>query len=698
MRADEPISQATWPTWRKRHLEWRHDRSQGARDLRDWLEDFVGREAQANNNKLPGYLIADAVAWDLYGDALLHAEKPAARADNLRQAEAAYRHSIELDAAFASPHAGLAAAFMSQEMEQRKAEKPLQDQQDTLLLGQAEQEIAEYTRLDPEARPESLRGFLALVRNDVQNARSYFRQALQESPDDARIAVILVQTLFMGQGLDPNAVTEAGTICQRFPENGQLQTFYALVCAVKERPAEAMAALAKARALGVDPRTVLQPEIIDKIEETCKPSLLVRALWVMAWVAGAFAAVILLMAAVGVMLAAVTRGGPPAPESFDVHDVHQAHPLLTKLYIVSLMVSLMLFYVSIPFVLLGLVGGTLALLYGIFQLPQIPIKLILLVVIVGFGMVVAVIKSLFARMGQGSFGVQKTDADCARLFQVVRDVGKQVDTRAVDQVYIAPGSTICVHQEGRGPFGIFGVKRRVLTLGLATLRYLSVTELRAILAHEYAHFSHKDTAYSRFIHQVTVSIGEALRGMGAAGGKLNYVNPFYWFFVLYYRAYSLLSAGFSRSREFLADRMAACLYGKDAFISGLTTVATSGSLFETTAYKNIDSLLGQGKAYDNIYEVFSSYRDEQLSDDERYKLFQETLNEKGSVFASHPTIRERLAAITMFPASVKPDETPAISLFDDPEALEKELTVYMTGYVNTLRMLRAQAAQAASRR
>src|SRR5581483_688516 len=60
-----------------------------------------------------------------------------------------------------------------------------------------------------------------------------------------------------------------------------------------------------------------------------------------------------------------------------------------------------------------------------------------------------------------------------------------------------------------------------------------------------------------------------LRGMGQAGGKLNYINPVCWALLWYYRAYSLLAAGFSRSREFLANRMAASLYGKDAFIQGL---------------------------------------------------------------------------------------------------------------------------------
>ena len=182
-----------------------------------------------------------------------------------------------------------------------------------------------------------------------------------------------------------------------------------------------------------------------------------------------------------------------------------------------------------------------------------------------------------------------------------------------------------MHQEGRGPFGLFGVKRRVLTLGLSTMRFLSVGELEAILAHEYAHFSHRDTFYGRFIYQVHLSIGQALWGMGQAGGHLNYVNPFYWFLFLYYKCYSLLSAGFSRSREFLADRMASSLYGSDVFATALTKVSTDGVLFERTIYDSIAGLLEKQEAFVNMYEAFHQYRDEQLSKEEGEEQYQNLL-------------------------------------------------------------------------
>jgi Zn-dependent protease with chaperone function len=495
--------------------------------------------------------------------------------------------------------------------------------------------------------------------------------------------------------LPRRAAVEIGELCNRFPQDGELEVLHAVALAQDDRPREAVAALDRARKLGIDPARVIGADNVAKIEEMSRPGVVTRFLWAMAYFAGAYGSIIALMALSGVMLGIFTRGGaPPADGGVGAaHDPYAGQSGIKKLYILSLTASLILFYVAIPFVIAGILGATGAMLYGIFMLGRIPVKLVALIAAVGIAMVWAVLKSLFAKPGTGGFGVQKADTDCPRFHDAIREVADKVETRPVDEVYLGPASEICVRQEGRGPFGMFGVKRRVLTVGMANLRYLTVVELKSILAHEYAHFSHRDTFYSRFIHQVTLSVDQALTGMASAAGKLNYINPFFWFFVLYYRAYSLLAAGFSRSQEYLADRVAASLYGKDIFLSALTKVATNGTLFEATAYDNIRKLMAEGKAFTNLYDAFASYRDEQLTDEQRQKMYEEFINQKGSMFASHPTVRERMAAVASFAPAMRPETTPALSLFDQPEELEKELTEYLTGYFYTIRELEAAAAQ-----
>jgi Zn-dependent protease with chaperone function len=430
------------------------------------------------------------------------------------------------------------------------------------------------------------------------------------------------------------------------------------------------------------------------VPDQAPPSPVLQFLYVMGGAVAVYAVVILLMAAAGLILAAFSHAPSEGPSIEELQgDPARGESWLAKPYLLAMGVSLMLFYVAVPLVTVGLLAATAGVLYLIFQLPRVPVKLIIIVLLAGLGMAWAVLKSLFARPGGGEFGVAKTAADCPRLHAAVQEVAARTETDPVDEIYISPGSAIGVRQEGRGPFGMFGVKRRVLTLGLSTMYYLTVTELKAILAHEYAHFSNRDTFYIRFIHRVPMSIEAALEGMGQAVGKLNYVNPFFWFFWLYYKAYMLLSAGFSRSREFLADRLSASLYGRKAFVFGLTKVATDGTLFEMSIYQNISSLLDEGKAFVNMYQAFREYREGGIPREERDQLYQSLLQEKRSLFASHPSFQERVEAVAGFPDVPSQDNTPAMQLFENPEAIEQEMTDFLTGFMQLVR--HAQAAQAA---
>ena len=112
-----------------------------------------------------------------------------------------------------------------------------------------------------------------------------------------------------------------------------------------------------------------------------------------------------------------------------------------------------------------------------------------------------------------------------------------------------------------------------------------------------------------------------------------------------------------------------------------------------TIYNHISSLLGEQKEFVNMYEAFTQFRNEQMSHDERQKLYSNLLGEKGSVFASHPTFAERAEAIKALPPVQESDDRPALSLFDQPHDLEQELTRFLTDYMAYIHFLNAQAAQ-----
>jgi hypothetical protein len=86
-----------------------------------------------------------------------------------------------------------------------------------------------------------------------------------------------------------------------------------------------------------------------------------------------------------------------------------------------------------------------------------------------------------------------------------------------------------------------------------------------------------------------------------------------------------------------------------------------------------------------------SFLESFLPDKNREKMFSEILHEKPSLFSTHPTISERIRAVDLFPDGSQEETKPALDLFDDPSAIERELTKYMTGYVYAVQPIQPQA-------
>jgi Zn-dependent protease with chaperone function len=700
--AEQPFTQETWPAWRARLLDWIGDRSHRAEAAFEAAREFSRQQAGADGDLAP-WLARDAFAWYLLGSARLYEQQqPNSAPNTISEAERDFRRSIQLDAGFARAHRNLALALIVQALKAPQVAPAQPNPEARIKEIRAELETA--GRLDPDLPLSFERGLYQYSKHDFQNSERLFRQAMTEQPGEVGPAQWAARAASSRQSLDGGRTwTDAiEPLAASFPDDGELHAHLALALARDGRFVESRREIDEARRRGFDAYAFFGPQALQQVMGAARRQSLWRyAGWGAAGFAAAYLAAMALMAISGLILAGRTRGakavsllGRPTEEWVHFGQVVRSggESLLARLYMAALMAGLIMFYVAVPFLAAGLLAATGGLLYFILMLPRIPIKLLVIVIVVGLGMAWAVLKSVFTSAGSSAFGRLKTADDCPRLHETVREVAQRVDTAPVDEIYLAPGSSIGVRQDGRGPFGMFGVKRRVLTLGMSTMRYLTISELKAILAHEYGHFSHKDTFYSRFIYQVTASIEQALDGMGRAGGQLNYVNPFFWCLYGYYRAYSLLAAGFSRSREFLADRMAVSLYGKDAFVSGLTKVAADGALFESTMFASASSLLAENKSFSNVYEAFDKFRSDEPGGQEREKLYQKLLEEEGSLFASHPTLSERVEAILPFPDAPQQETAAALELFEQPEEIEQELTEFLTGYVAHLRALQAVAA------
>jgi Zn-dependent protease with chaperone function len=662
-----------------------------------------------------------------------------------RAAAEAARQSIRRDGSLARAHFWLSLAMQREQLtplerggptrpdrgKLREALKPLQEAR-ALDPRVAWMPVADMARL-------------AVAAEAWTDAESFLRFALNDSPNDVELARLLARAVNeqpsgIRQGMAYRADIEP--LVQAFPNDGVLVSHYARALMQDGKRDEAAAQIARARQLGIDPSKVLDSRRVKELDdeqsrkrseaehkkaddnrraeeeqrkrteenrrraedehrraqevrrraEANAPGLFSKLGW---WAMGFcvfYGTVMGLMCLTGWLLARRTHGKYTAqlreerPRSMTTsgkvaRTVHELR--LGRFYLVALLTALVLFYLSLPFVFFGLLlvlALTLGLSFVIARDSRAAdVHAALLQA--SSGGIGAVFKAMFARTSGGGFGKEKDKEDCPQLFAAIEEVALRVETDPPDEVYLSPGNDFWVRQQGRGPFGVFGSRKRVLSIGLCVMDCLTVEELKSILAHEFAHFSHADTYWNRFVFQVTLSLRTAMTEMARAGGFVTSCNPFYWFFWLYSKSYSLLAAGFSRSREYLADRMACTLYGSDIFSNALRKVCTEGSYFETTIYKDIARLLKQKKAYVNMYIAFRKRRDEDLTDSERRKLHKKLLSSEPSMFGSHPTFQERMEAARWLPTAVKTEGTPALQLLDKPEEVEKEMTDFLTKVV-----------------
>jgi Zn-dependent protease with chaperone function len=167
---------------------------------------------------------------------------------------------------------------------------------------------------------------------------------------------------------------------------------------------------------------------------------------------------------------------------------------LRRAYAAVIAWSCAFFYISIPLVLLVVlvVGG--GLLYAMLAVGHMPIKLIFIVGALTLMTLWSVIRGLFARGGTGDPGPELDLAGQPRLRACLDEVAAQIGTRAVDRVFVTPGTDIAVFERGSSRRRFSRKRDRCLILGIGVLEGMTIGQWKSILAHEYGHFVNRDTA------------------------------------------------------------------------------------------------------------------------------------------------------------------------------------------------------------
>ena len=511
-------------------------------------------------------------------------------------------------------------------------------------------------------------GETARTEKELTEARSLSSEAVTRTPRDTFANGVLAEVAIASNdlGLLRKATEQLMVVA---PNEMATQVFRHIVAASDGNWAESRQALERARQLGLPAKQYAE---MSKHLESATPFYIrwwkPAAIGVASWLGG-FA---FLLLAGAVLSHIALRSARQIPSQLS-QNATGLGSVVRRLYSAVLLLCCGFYYASIPLVILFVIGVGGGLIYAFFAMGHIPIKLVAIIGGVVIVSVWSMLKSIFVRAHDEDPGTKLDLAGQPRLRAALDEVAKKIGTRSVDNVYLTPGTEVAVMERGK-----HAKRERCLILGIAALDTLMVRPFKAVLGHEYGHFSNRDTAGGSFALAVRRSLGATAYGL-ATGGAAAWYNPAWLFVNGFHRVFIRISHGASRLQEVLADRWAVFAYGAEAFEQGLRAVIERSVRFDAHVGATLKEVVNRKLPLANLYTYAPSAAVDVT------KAVEEAINRKASAYDSHPSPAERFALVRALAQRsairVSDDDASAWSLFSNAEELQQKMTAQVRANV-----------------
>lgn len=518
------------------------------------------------------------------------------------------------------------------------------------------------TSSDPGFRPSAA---------ESTEAARLAKEAWQKSGETEPDAAALLAEALLASGQDKEFESHVGLFKSKFPENIAAGYYNAIALADAGDLDGAEAELERIKTLGA-PDEAVSP-MIAAIQNARDEAFFGLGRYIKyGYAAAALVAVwalgLLALFVVGRSLSSKTLQAIEASDPNDIAGVE--HSGLKKLYRRLISIAGAYYYISQPFVIFLVIAVTGAIILGFLWIGTIPIKLVAVLGIIALLTIFYMIKALVTRVKPEDPGRALTEAEAPELWKLVRSVAETIKTRPADEIRITHGADLAVYERGSFRAKISDSAERVLIIGTAVLNGFDQNAFRAVLAHEYGHFSNRDTAGGDIAFRVNTDIIRTAESM-AAGGTATVYNLGFQFLRLFHFLFRRITHGASRLQEVLADRVAAYHFGAQAFQDGLNHVIRREVEFNHVADKEISAALGANRAIQNLYELTVS---EETAVKEIEDEFKSAVDRATTEDDSHPSPRDRFRYIANIrSADVVPLHGEVWDLFSDRAAIKAEM-------------------------
>ncbi len=385
-----------------------------------------------------------------------------------------------------------------------------------------------------------------------------------------------------------------------------------------------------------------------------------------------------------------------------------------KLRVVLTFVSLLVFLA----IYLGLIVGSAYLIYFSLQGPFSPHTrgnnygfLDLLFTFTSGMLFLFFAKGLFKRQKRDTSRlIEVTAKDQPKLFAFVQALCKEAKAPMPRAIYLSHEVNAAVFYP-RSLLSLFLPVRKNLLVGLGLLNLLNVSELKAVLSHEFGHFAQSSMKLGQYVYVFNQAIADMvvsrdfwdtlLARWRSIDVRLSFpawiLTGLVWllrrFLTLLFNMINIAGLSLSRQMEFNADLCAVSLTGSDALISGLWKTER-GSIAMQKALVRLHSIGEHNKFTDDIFFHQSAElsRIDKLLDEQEEKTpyiqslrhsyqygrsvhFLEGKTGAPSMWATHPSNREREINAKRMYVAAEPAQKPAWLLLESKKKLRKKLTL-----------------------
>ena len=239
-------------------------------------------------------------------------------------------------------------------------------------------------------------------------------------------------------------------------------------------------------------------------------------------------------------------------------------------------------------------------------------------------------------------GVALRRRDAPRLFDAINQIQRALQAPKPHSVVLTYEFNAGVSHHPR--LYLPGLPKRCLNLGLPYLHALTPDQFRSVLAHEFGHFSRKQSRFASWIYRIEKSWSQLMEDLSQTKRRGDWIlRRFFEWYAPLFRAYCFV---LERAHEYDADRQAAEVTSARAKAEALLATAIRGRYVTTSFWPALwRKAEGQREPPEDVVSSACRALSGPIPQDEGAGLLLEALKEKTQYFDTHPSLAERLRAL-----------------------------------------------------